>query len=197
MIATATVRGGIVGLAALLVAGCGGDTGIDEEARASAGREVVKEFATELRGELQAAMKAGGPPAAIAVCREAAPAIAAGLSEREGWRVARTSQRVRNPANAPDAYEAEVLARFIAAREAGESPAGLEAFGVVEMPDGTRAFRYMKAIPTDGPCLACHGSTLAPEVADALAEVYPQDRATGFAEGDIRGAFTIVQPLDG
>ena len=28
-----------------------------------------------------------------------------------------------------------------------------------------------------------------------LAELYPSDQATGFQQGDIRGAFTITQPV--
>jgi hypothetical protein len=28
-----------------------------------------------------------------------------------------------------------------------------------------------------------------------LAELYPKDRATGFKEGDIRGAFTLTKTL--
>jgi hypothetical protein len=33
-------------------------------------------------------------------------------------------------------------------------------------------------------------------VAKTLAEFYPDDKARGFKVGDIRGAFTIVQPAD-
>ena len=40
---------------------------------------------------------------------------------------------------------------------------------------------------------ACHGGTLDPEVTAKLKELYPQDAATGFKVGDLRGAFTIRQ----
>jgi excinuclease UvrABC helicase subunit UvrB len=54
----------------------------------------------------------------------------------------------------------------------------------------------MKAIPTaEKPCLACHGKTLAPQVAARLKELYPDDRATGYAAGEIRGAITLSRPL--
>jgi hypothetical protein len=61
--------------------------------------------------------------------------------------------------------------------------------------NGTKTFRFMKAIPTAELCLACHGKDLAPEVAAEIAESYPDDQATGFALGDIRGAFTLSKPL--
>ena len=35
-----------------------------------------------------------------------------------------------------------------------------------------------------------------PVVADALAKHYPQDKATGFSEGDLRGAFVVVSKED-
>ena len=45
-------------------------------------------------------------------------------------------------------------------------------------------------------CLQCHGKVddLAPEVRDVLAKNYPQDRATGFAAGDLRGWFWVEVP---
>ena len=53
----------------------------------------------------------------------------------------------------------------------------------------------MKAIPTQEICLQCHGENLHGEVVEQLANHYPHDQATGFAVGDIRGAFTIEVPL--
>ena len=36
-------------------------------------------------------------------------------------------------------------------------------------------------------CLACHGAEVAPEVQAAIAERYPDDRATGYRAGELRG----------
>ncbi|HEY5775383.1 MAG TPA: DUF3365 domain-containing protein, partial [Xanthomonadales bacterium] len=61
--------------------------------------------------------------------------------------------------------------------------------------DGEQEFRFMKAIPTGGICLACHGAALSPEVSRVLDSLYPADRATGYDEGDIRGAFVATRKL--
>ncbi len=62
---------------------------------------------------------------------------------------------------------------------------------------GQRTYRYMKAIPTaEKPCLACHGKALAPQVRARLDALYPEDRATGYEAGEIRGAFTLSRPLE-
>ena len=55
----------------------------------------------------------------------------------------------------------------------------------------------MKALPTQGLCLNCHGSEdkMAPEVKARLSELYPNDKATGYSEGQIRGALTVKRPL--
>ena len=65
---------------------------------------------------------------------------------------------------------------------------------MVQVGEG-KTFRYMKAIPTGEVCLACHGERLNPELGQRLDELYPQDKARGFKEGDIRGAFTVSQPM--
>lgn len=159
-------------------------------------REVVTDLAARLSSELQKEMKAGGPVSAITVCREAAPAIASEASRKTGWKVSRVSLKTRNPAlGLPDAWEQRVLADF-AKRMEKETPAGMEFSEIVEEPQG-RFYRYMKAIPTQGACLRCHGGedAIPRDVKDALKTEYPHDRATGYALGKIRGGFSVKRPL--
>ena len=58
-----------------------------------------------------------------------------------------------------------------------------------------KEFRFMKAIPPGAVCLKCHGTDLSPEVTAKMTELYPQDKATGYKEGDLRGAFVVVKQL--
>ncbi len=164
------------------------------QARAEASRAVAGSFAAELKEALTKAMASGGPIGAVDVCKEMAPQIAARASEKTGWDVARTSLKPRNPANAPDGWEAETLQAFAARKAAGEDPAKLEAWAIAE-DGGRKQFRYMKAIPTASMCLACHATDIEPELRAHLDTLYPEDAAVGYREGDIRGAFTITQPM--
>jgi hypothetical protein len=157
-------------------------------------RAAAAEFMQTLKGELMQAMQAGGPVNAVGVCKLRAPAIAAEVGERKGWDAGRTSLKLRNPANAPDDWERTGLENFERRKQAGEDPATLEYHAVTEQ-DGKPVFRYMKAIPTAELCLACHGETIDPAVEAKLAELYPGDQARGYKVGDIRGAFTFVEPL--
>ena len=162
--------------------------------RVAESRAAAAEFMQTLKGELLRGMQAGGPVDAIGVCKLRAPAIAAEVGERKGWRAGRTSLRLRNPANAPDDWERAGLESFEQRKQAGEDPATLEYYAVVEQ-GGKPVFRYMKAIPTAELCVTCHGEKIDPAVAAKLTELYPQDQARGYNVGDIRGAFTFIEPL--
>ena len=179
---------------ALGLAGCQAVSDEELERRTAESRAVAMEFMQTLKGELQAAMKAGGPVNAIQVCNKRAPEIAAGFSEQKGWKVARTSLKYRNPDNAPDDWERAVLEQFEERKANGEDPQQLAHTEVVT-DDGKKKFRFMKAIPTAPVCLACHGETVDAAVEARIAELYPEDRARGYNAGDIRGAFTITQPM--
>lgn len=157
-------------------------------------KALVKQFATSLKAELSSAMKSGGPITAVEVCQEKAPAIAAELSEQSGWEVGRTSLKTRNPNNAPDAWETEVLEQFESRKGNGEDVETMAYSAVVE-DDGTKHYRFMKAIPTASVCLTCHGTNIDPDLAKVIDEAYPDDQARGYLGGDIRGAFTLSKPM--
>ena len=86
--------------------------------------------------------------------------------------------------------ETAVLADFESRKQAGDDVTTLSYAEVVD-----DQFRFMKAIPTAAVCLNCHGSELKPAVSEKLSALYPADRATGFREGDIRGAFVVTKDL--
>jgi len=182
----------IIALGLSLTAPSGYAADYSDELEAS--RETVKEFMQTLKKELQTSMQEGGPVNAVSVCNLIAPGIANTYSVRNGWEVGRTSLKLRNPNNAPDTWERSVLETFEERKLAGEDPAQMEFYEVVRV-DGDKQLRYMKAIPVSRPCLACHGETLDSIVKTRLEKLYPHDQALGYQEGDIRGAFTITQPL--
>lgn len=158
-------------------------------------REATAAFATALKAELMQAMQSGGPLTAIEVCQLKAPAISSAVSLEKAVSVSRVSLKNRNPGNQPTAWQASVLEAFETRIQLGEDPATLSWNETVPSGDG-KEFRFMKAIPTAGICLQCHGQDIAPPVAEKLAELYPEDKATGYSEGDLRGAFVVTRQLD-
>ncbi len=156
-------------------------------------RDMAQTLVSELKAELGRALKEGGPVGAIAVCKSKAPEIAARLSRESGADVGRTALRVRNPANAPDDFETLLLQQFSNELASGKFEPPLQA--AVEINRGGMVERrYVQALPMDAVCVTCHGPALAPELAAVIAREYPQDAATGFEPGQLRGAISIIWP---
>jgi hypothetical protein len=150
------------------------------------GKQVIKAFAGELKSTLQMAIKKDGFSGGIDACSKEAEKIASKHSDGQ-WEISRTSLKARNSKNTPDPWEAKILAKFEQQLAEGKLVSQL----VATTRDG-KAFRMMKAIPTKGLCLSCHGQSLSKEVKATLLEKYPHDKATGYEEGQIRGAFSLV-----
>jgi len=150
-------------------------------------RQIVKQFASRLKPKLVGAIKQGGLAHAIRVCSEEAPLIARKLSQQTGWSVKRVSLQPRNKATAtPDRYEHIVLRTFDKLAKETPMDKPLER----SMLNGN-TFRYMKAQRVEAICLNCHGQNISSEVAEALKKHYPEDVATGYALGEVRGAFSL------
>ena len=164
---------------------------VDKAVLAEQAKAAVQALGGALKGELEAAMKTGGPVAAMSVCQIKAPELAKAISVEQGMTVKRVSLKNRNPVmGAANAWQTKVLNDFETRKAAGEDPATLAYAEVVD-----HEFRFMKAIPTAAVCLGCHGTNLSPAVTAKLTELYPQDKATGYKEGDLRGAFVVVKNL--
>lgn len=184
-----------VGLALALIAANGLAAEPPVNPNVDAAKGVIKAFSTQLKSELKAAIEKGGPVEAIAVCKDRAPAIAEEVGKQSGWQVGRVSLKPRNgELGTPDDWERGVLEEFAQRKANGEDLQGI-AHAEVVATEGGSEFRFMKAIPTGEPCLACHGQSIAPEVVEAIDENYPDDQARGFSQGDLRGAFSLVKPL--
>lgn len=156
---------------------------------------VIKELVTTLGSELKAAKKEGGAIAAINVCNTKAEGLTKSVNDNSEWHVERTSLKLRNPQNAPDQWEKAILEQFESKAKQGANLKTLGFSQVVVDEEGRKVFRMMKAIPVADQCLACHGSKIKPEIAEQLQALYPEDKATGFSTGDLRGAFSLKKYL--
>jgi hypothetical protein len=169
--------------------------GFDEMAELDWAKEATMEYAGALKSELKAAIHAGGALQAIEVCNTKALIIDEEVSLANDVNLSRVSTRNRNPANVPNEWQKAVLNSFETRKLAGEDASALTWHEVAQTDNGPE-FRFMKAIPTGALCLQCHGTEIAPPVAEKLAELYPDDQATGFSQGDLRGAFVVTRLLE-
>jgi hypothetical protein len=165
----------------------------NDEALISEARMVATALPPKLIVALQEEIKKSGPEGAIPVCKDMAPKMAAEISQQTGWKIKRVSLKTRNDARAiPDSWEKAALEDFDKRAAAGESPAKLEKGEKVG-----NEFRYVKALPVQALCLSCHGPTdqLSPAIKAAIGQNYPNDRATGYSEGQIRGVISVRKTL--
>lgn len=157
---------------------------------------AIQSLGGTLKGETIKALKRGGPVNALSVYTTRAPAIAGSVSAENDLKVSRVSLKNRNPdAGKASAWQVKVLEDFESRKAAGEKSIALTYSEVVEH-GGQQEFRFMKAIPTDKSCLACHGANISSAVQKKLTTLYPQDKATGYKVGDLHGAFVVVKSLN-
>jgi hypothetical protein len=154
-----------------------------QDAERARGAELLAPF----KKDLQQALKSGlaeGPAEAIQVCRVTAPGIADALSV-DGIRMGRSSHKLRNPDNTAPDWVSPIMQGYL------DDPSGRTPRAVALADD---RWGYVEPIIVQPLCLACHGSELAVDVAAQISELYPDDRATGFAAGDLRGVFWLEFP---
>lgn len=164
----------------------------DQQQATDQAKAIVQQFGKSLKSELIGAMKAGGPENALNVCNIEAMPITENASALNDAQVSRVSLKNRNPDNVPNDWQREVLQDFDTRAASGEDIAKMASVSVVDHA-GKKQLRFMKAVGTEAPCLACHGQQLSAEVQTRLDELYPDDKATGYSLGQVRGAIVVIK----
>ncbi|MFA0961791.1 DUF3365 domain-containing protein [Roseivirga sp. BDSF3-8] len=152
------------------------------------GREVSRISQQELIATLQLAIEAHGVPGAVTFCNVEALSLMDSLSTATKSRIRRVSQRYRNPKDEPNELEANLLDAYAYSVEQNEAPGDN-----IQMLDNGKIL-YTKPILLGAElCLNCHGtkSEISPETQSQINELYPQDKATGYQIGQLRGMWSI------
>ena len=135
----------------------------------------------QLSDKLRQAMSQG-PAQAIVVCQQEASKIAMAVGEEQGVEIGRVGVRLRNPSNTGPEWAAPMIA------SQRDTPF------FANLSNGNVA--ALLPIKLQPQCLMCHGpkEQIAPIIRDQLTKLYPDDEATGFQEGELRGWFWIEKP---
>jgi hypothetical protein len=191
------LRAALIGVALALTASLGAQTQLTSWPASRAPAEfqpaisradlVVASLQDAVIRELTDALSRGGPGSAMSFCHLDATFIAQRVGRQEGIAAGRTSDRLRNPTNAPRPWAAALVQA-----NAGKSAKSVEGFAV----DLGEKVGVLRPIAERPMCAGCHGplDTLSPAVRDVLLDRYPRDRAVGFKEGEIRGWYWVELP---
>lgn len=163
------------------------DTPADLRPAVQRGDLVIVSLQDAVLSELMRELDRGGPAGAIKSCHIDANSAASRAAREAGIAAGRTSDRLRNPRNAPKLWAAPIVERY-----AGRPAAGVEGF-VVDLGDRVGV---MRPIAQRRVCAACHGPIegLDVRVRAELQARYPADRAVGFKDGELRGWFWVEVP---
>ena len=160
------------------------------------GQAVVAETFSLLSSNLQSALQQGGISNALPFCSLAASPLTAGIAGKHGFAIRRVTHKPRNLVGQADATELAILRQFEASLPAATATNPLAPL-VTHLTVDTATF-FAPIVLNHELCLKCHGEPgkdIAPENVAVIQRLYPQDQATGFKLGDLRGAWRIDIPL--
>lgn len=173
----------------LLMAAC--DNSLTEKEKLeyeNKGNEIAQTSFKALSEKLTEQMKLGGPTEAIPFCNVEAMPLTKQLSEEFNVTIKRTSDKLRNQENKPSERELEIISNYhkLISEKKEITP-------IVEV-DSNNKKHYYAPIRLKANCLACHGKVeefVSVKTDSIIKSLYPNDKAIGYSEGDLRGIWSI------
>lgn len=153
------------------------------------GNEISQVTFKALSEKLTEQMKLGGPAQAIPFCNVEAMPLTQQLSDEFNVTIKRTSDKLRNQENKPAKRELEIINNYhkLISEKQEISP-------IVEV-DSNNKKHYYAPITVKANCLACHGKIeefVSIKTDSIIKSLYPNDKAIGYNEGDLRGIWSIT-----
>lgn len=136
---------------------------------------------------LMKAINEKGAEGALAFCNEKAYPLTDSMAQVLKASIKRVSDKPRNKNNLANGNEAAHIKAFKETLSKGEQPKPV----VMEI-NGKMVGHY--AIITNKMCLQCHGTInkeILPQTYSRINTLYPDDKATGYAENQVRGLWVI------
>ncbi len=153
------------------------------------GKEVAAQTFTALSGKLQSALKEGGVPGAIDYCHLNAIPIIDSLSKVHNAAIRRATLKARNKLDQATTQEKQILLDYEKQLSEKKTLAPL-----VEK-NRTNNISFYAPIKVNAFCMQCHGKlgeTITEENYNLIKEKYPNDKAIGYSDGDLRGMWRIT-----
>jgi hypothetical protein len=178
-------------LVVLAVVGCRGGAKeldvvpADLAPRVDAANAAIGDLKKTLSSRLMETVQKQGPKAGIEVCSGEAGTLTTEVAKRHSVQIGRSSTQLRNAkTNVAPAWLGAYLERVSKQKAKDAKPT------VYDLGDRVGVAQPLAVMPL---CLTCHGdpSKIPADVKAALAERYPNDLATGYAEGDVRGVVWV------
>ncbi|PWH81415.1 Tll0287-like domain-containing protein [Brumimicrobium oceani] len=140
---------------------------------------------------LMGAIMEKGTEHALEFCNVQAMTLTDSMSQEHNAKITRVSDKPRNQNNQANAEELEQIEYYKGLIAEGKT--GKEITPNVKMKGDKVQFYY--PIITNEMCLQCHGTKeeqVKPATLAMLADLYPEDKATGYGDNEVRGIWSII-----
>ena len=151
------------------------------------GMKMAQSTQAELGKNLMGQIQKNGVIAALDFCNIEAMPITDSMATYHKAYIKRVTDKTRNPKNQANPAELYYLETFKSQVAAGEEVKPI----VVTMGEDVK---FYSPITTNSMCLKCHGTPgkeLETLTLNTIKELYPNDKATGYAENEVRGMWSI------
>ncbi|MDP3301660.1 MAG: DUF3365 domain-containing protein [Sulfuricurvum sp.] len=151
----------------------------------SASTALVQKLGSQVKGIMQKE----GPVEAVNFCSKNAISLTHEVSKAHGVKMKRVTLQQRNPVNRPTTEEINIMNRWMSEMAKAQQPTAV----LTNTPTG---FTYYKPLVINNDvCLKCHGTVdSTTPLGQVLKAAYPNDRATGYKMGDLRGMIVVDIP---
>lgn len=151
---------------------------MDIQKQKMAAGELKKTLMSELKSKM-----ADGPAVAIEFCSKNALNITYSVAKKYGLNIKRVSEKTRNAYNYADDNDKKALAQFAEQITKDKKPAEYVVVGG----------KYYEPMIIGEMCVVCHGGedSMQKETKEKIKQLYPNDKATGYKIGDLRGAISV------
>lgn len=163
------------------------DSGQAELSYEELGQKYALGTKSVLGKNLLGAIKAKGTEHALSFCNTRAYPLTDSMAVAFGASIKRVSDKPRNPANQANDAEIAYIESVKSLLAKGEKPKAQ-----VQELNGKMVGYY--PIETNQMCLQCHGTPkteIKPQTLQKIATLYPQDRAVGYSENQLRGIWVV------
>jgi hypothetical protein len=153
------------------------------------GKEIAQASFNALSEKLTEQMKMGGTAQAIPFCNIEAMPLTQQLSAKYNVAIKRTSNKLRNQKNKPTERELEIINNYHKLISDNK-----EIMPIVEV-DINNIKHFYTPIIVKANCLVCHGKPdefVTMKTDSIIKSLYPNDKAVGYNEGDLRGIWSIT-----
>jgi hypothetical protein len=158
----------------------------NKESVAERGMQYAQSTQQLLAQNLLKAIGDKGTLHAVEFCNIEAMPLTRKMEEEHNAYIRRVSDRNRNPENEASEQELDYIEHF---KEQVATGKKTEPIVITE----NERSRFYSPILTNKMCLQCHGqpAQMQPEVIKKLQDLYPNDKAVGYSENEVRGLWSI------